>query len=82
MELAEKANVLRSRTISRDLIGNFSTITGCKFDEIVEFVQYWRDKGDFDGVKEYITFRCETGINARIRASIAKQKEESHVKQN
>lgn len=82
MELEEKSSKLKAKTISRDLLSRFSAITDCSFSDVVEFVEYWRDKGEFIEVKDYITFRCENGINGRIRASIAKQKEESHAKQN
>lgn len=82
MELEEKSSKLKAKTISRDLLSRFAAITDCSFGEVVEFVEYWRDKGEFIEVKDYITFRCENGINGRIRASIAKQKEESHAKQN
>lgn len=74
MELEEKSSKLKAKTISRDLLSRFSAITDCSFGEVVEFVEYWRDKGEFSEVKDYITFRCENGINARIMASIVAQK--------
>lgn len=75
MELEEKSSNLKTKTISRDLLSRFAAITDTKFSEAVEFVQYWRDKGDFDGVKKYITFRVENSLTARIKASILEQKE-------
>ena len=82
MELEEKSSKLKAKTISRDLLSRFAAITDCSFGEVVEFVEYWRDKGEFSEVKDYITFRCENGINGRIMASIATQKEENSVKTN
>ena len=82
MELEEKSSKLKAKTISRDLLSRFAAITDCSFGEVVEFVEYWRDKGEFSEVKDYITFRCENGINGRIMASIDTQKEENSVKTN
>ena len=75
MELEEKSEKLKAKTISRDVLTRFAAMTDSKFSEIVEFVQYWRDKGDFDGVKQYITYRVENSLTARIKQSILAQKE-------
>ncbi len=80
MGLTEKAQNLSTRTISRDILQRFASLTDCTMDEVTEMVRYWRDKNDFDGVKKYITFRVENSLNTRIRQDILRQKEENNVK--
>jgi hypothetical protein len=82
VELEQKSANLKSKTISRDVLSKFAVITDCKSSEIVEFVEYWRDKGDFDGVKAYITSRVENSLTERIKQSILAQKEENNAKTN
>lgn len=80
MGLEEKAGNLTKRTISRDLIAKFAVITDSTQDEVIEMVRYWRDRNDFDGVKEYITFRVENSLTERIKRDILAQKEINNVK--
>lgn len=80
MGLTEKAQNLSTRTISRDILQKFAALTDCSMGEVVEMVRYWRDKNDFDGVKQYITFRVENSLNTRIRRDILAQKEENNAK--
>lgn len=76
------------------MIERFARITDIDVKEVLEWANNYVNHPELfeqteetakeraSSLKDYITFRCENGINARIRASIAKQKEESHAKQN
>jgi hypothetical protein len=75
MELSQKADILKTRTISREAIDKFAKITDCAFQDVVEMIQYWRDKGDFDGVKEYIISRNTHSMTERIRKETREKKD-------
>ena len=76
------------------MIERFARITDIDVKEVLEWANNYVNHPELfnqteetakeraSSLKDYITFRCENGINGRIMASIDTQKEENSVKTN
>lgn len=76
------------------MIERFARITDVDVKEVLEWANNYVNHPELfeqteettkeraSSLKDYITFRCENGINGRIMASIDTQKEENSVKTN